>query len=90
VSLWDALIGTPPEAYDLTRDPRLGRNQKSERRHLGTHVDEDMYWRAQFNSDIYEMRTDLHGIRKLLLIVILLLAANKIIDVGVLSGLFGQ
>lgn len=93
--LLDALGGRAPSAQTRRRmRPHVRQRNPRERKSLSAHVEEDEYWREQFvvwrdriSTEVFDMRVDIHGIRRLLIIIVLLLLGSKGIDLTLLGGL---
>ncbi len=97
MSFLDALTGRVPRAQERKRArPSAYKRNPKERKVLSIHVDEDEIWREQFvawrdrfGDEIFEMRLDIHGIRRLLIVICLLLAASKGLDLAGVTTILG-
>ncbi len=93
----DGFIGREPPTRDRRRrHVRTRPRNPKERKSLTIHVDEDEIWREQFETwrdrfgdDIGELRLDIHGIRRLLIVICLLLLGSKGLDLAGITTLLG-
>jgi predicted aspartyl protease len=84
VSFLDVVFGAPPEAPEEEDVDQL------EGRNLGLHVRECTRRYNDLNANIHKTAVEIYGTRRLLIIIIAILIANKVIDVSLLTGLFAQ
>ena len=87
MALMDTLFGPGPE-YDPERDP-LARPDEREAKDLPFHVRQCARRYEGLMNEITKTHANIHGTQRLLVVIILLLIANKAIDVSVLTGLLG-
>lgn len=87
MALLDTLFGPPP-SYDPERDPLANPDEK-EAKDLPFHVRQCARRYEAMMNEITKGHAHLHGTQRLLVIIIVLLVANKAIDLSVLAGLLG-
>lgn len=87
MALMDTLFGTGPE-YNPERDP-LAQPDEREAKDLPFHVRQCARRYEGLMNEITKTRAQIHGTQRLLVVIILLLIANKAIDVSVLTGFLG-
>ena len=86
MSVVDTLLGRSPPRYDRRNDPRRRKRDPRERKILSVHVDEDEFWRDEHSAGITDLHIEMHGIRQLLLWIIVILIGSKGVDVVGLLG----
>jgi hypothetical protein len=89
VSLFDLMIGAMPDKYDPD-DDALARPDPMELKSHSFHVRQDATRYAVAMAAISRIERDGAATRRLLVVIIGLLVANKVIDIGVIAGLLGQ
>lgn len=87
MALMDTLFGNPPE-YNPDRDP-LAQPDEREAKDLPFHVRQCARRYEGLMNEITKTHAHIYGTQRLLVVIILLLIANKAIDVSVLTGLLG-
>lgn len=86
MSLMDTILGRPPEPYDPEDDP-LAKVDPIEARSGAFAARRNAERYAVAMGEINKVAQEQSGTRRLLLIIIGLLIANKAIDISVLTGL---
>lgn len=89
MSLLDTILGKPPEHYD-PEDDALAKVDPIETKSapFAARRNAERYTKAMTTVSV--VAQEVSGTRRLLLIIIALLIANKAIDIGVIAGLLGQ
>jgi len=87
MALLDTIFGPPP-AYDPERDP-LAQPDEKEAKDLPFHVRQCARRYEGLMNQIVQTHVHIHSTQRLLVIIIVLLIANKAIDISVVTGLLG-
>ncbi len=87
MSLMDTLFGPAP-SYEPERDPQAVPDER-ESKDLPFHVRQCARRYEGLMNQIVQTHAHIHSTQRLLVIIIVLLIANKAIDVSVLAGLVG-
>lgn len=87
MALMDIIFGQTP-TYDPERDP-LAQPDEKEVKELPFHVRQCTRRYESLMNQITAAHAHIHGTQRLLVIIIILLIANKAIDVSVLAGMLG-
>jgi len=87
MALLDTIFGPPP-SYDPDRDP-LAHPDEKESKDLSFHVRQCARRYESIMNQIVQTHAHIHSTQRLLVIIIILLIANKAIDVSFLTGLLG-
>lgn len=85
MSLLDAIFGQPP-SYDADSDP-MAVPDEGEVKNLSLHVRQCAKRYAALRQGHAQMGVQLHGTQRLLIVIILVLVANKVIDISFLTGM---
>ena len=85
MSIMDLVFGKAAE-YDETTDPLATPDPRETRDHA-FHVHQDTYRYRSLKKASVDAATETQSVRRLLLVIIVILIANKVIDVSFFTGL---
>lgn len=87
MALLDSIFGQAP-VYDADKDPYAQPDER-ESKDLPLHVRACTRRYEMLMTEIAKTHQNVHATQRLLVVIIILLIANKIIDVSVLTGFLG-